>query len=278
MSLAIAILAWAIVAVTFGPLILHWGSLKLNGFEDRLLRHLEDFHVFLKGGAIRVIALLGAVLAVVVSLIVFDRLLIAPVLLLTATAAFLVIFRIRLNRRLKEIRYQLPDAIELIATSLKAGSSIRAAIIQVARQSPRPISRELGILERSQRIGVPLDTALKQWARRLGIEEVGLLSFTISVSSASGGNLSESLDRLASTFRQRLMLEEKVDALTAQGRLQSWVMIALPVILGIVLSLMDFESMAPLWRTNGGLLVLATIATLEMLGFIWIRRLTRLED
>lgn len=278
MSLAIAILAWAIVAVTFGPLILHWGSLRLNGFEDRLLRHLEDFHVFLKGGAIRVIALLGAVLAVVVSLIVFDRLLIAPVLLLTATAAFLVIFRIRLNRRLKEIRYQLPDAIELIATSLKAGSSIRAAIIQVARQSPRPISRELGILERSQRIGVPLDTALKQWARRLGIEEVGLLSFTISVSSASGGNLSESLDRLASTFRQRLMLEEKVDALTAQGRLQSWVMIALPVILGIVLSLMDFESMAPLWRTNGGLLVLATIATLEMLGFIWIRRLTRLED
>lgn len=278
MSLAIAILAWAIVAVTFGPLILHWGSLKLNGFEDRLLRHLEDFHVFLKGGAIRVIALLGAVLAVVVSLIVFDRLLIAPVLLLTATAAFLVIFRIRLNRRLKEIRYQLPDVIELIATSLKAGSSIRAAIIQVARQSPRPISRELGILERSQRIGVPLDTALKQWARRLGIEEVGLLSFTISVSSASGGNLSESLDRLASTFRQRLMLEEKVDALTAQGRLQSWVMIALPVILGIVLSLMDFESMAPLWRTNGGLLVLATIATLEMLGFIWIRRLTRLED
>ncbi len=278
MSLTIAIFAWAIVAVILGPRIIRWGGLKLTGFEDRLLRHLEDFHVFLKGGSIRVIALLGAVLAVAVSLVVFDRLLMAPILLLAATAAFLVVFRIRLSRRLKEIRYQLPDVIELIATSLKAGSSIRAAILQVARQSPRPISRELGILERSQRIGVPLDTALEQWAKRLGIEEVGLLSFTISVSSASGGNLSESLDRLASTFRQRLMLEEKVDALTAQGRLQSWVMITLPVILGIVLSLMDFESMAPLWRTDGGLLVLAAVATLEMLGFLWIRRLIRVED
>ena len=278
MKIIIAILSWSVVVMVFAPRVLRWGGVKLVDLEDTLTRHLENFHVFLRGGAIRAIAMAVAAVATGLALVIFDRLILAPVLLVAAIATFLVVVRLRLKKRLREIRYQLPDVIELIATSLKAGSSIRAAILQVARQSPRPISRELGILERSQRIGVPLDTALEQWSKRLGIEEVGLLSFTISVSSASGGNLSESLDRLAATFRQRLMLEEKVDALTAQGRLQSWVMIALPVMLAIVLAVMDFESMAPLWRTDVGLVVLATVVTLEILGFAWIRRLIRMED
>ena len=278
MKIIIAILSWAVVVMVFAPRVVRWSGVKLVDLEDTLTRHLENFHVFLRGGAIRAIAMAVAAVATGLALVIFDRLILAPVLLVAAIATFLVVVRLRLKKRLREIRYQLPDVIELIATSLKAGSSIRAAILQVARQSPRPISRELGILERSQRIGVPLDTALEQWSKRLGIEEVGLLSFTISVSSASGGNLSESLDRLAATFRQRLMLEEKVDALTAQGRLQSWVMIALPVMLAIVLAVMDFESMAPLWRTDVGLVVLATVVTLEILGFAWIRRLIRMED
>ena len=278
MKIIIAILSWSVVVMVFAPRVLRWGGVKLVDLEDTLTRHLENFHVFLRSGAIRAIAMAVAAVATGLAVIIFDRLILAPVLLLVAIATFVVVVRLRLKKRLREIRYQLPDVIELIATSLKAGSSIRAAILQVARQSPRPISRELGILERSQRIGVPLDTALEQWSKRLGIEEVGLLSFTISVSSASGGNLSESLDRLAATFRQRLMLEEKVDALTAQGRLQSWVMIALPVMLAIVLAVMDFESMAPLWRTDVGLVVLATVVTLEILGFAWIRRLIRMED
>ncbi len=278
MTILIAILSWAIVVMIFAPRMYRWAGVRLVDLEDTLIRHLEGFHVFLRSGAIRVIALLGGAIAVGVAAIVFDRLYLAPILLLALIAVILLVVRIRLKKRIREIRYQLPDVIELIATSLKAGSSIRAAILQVARQSPRPISRELGILERSQRIGVPLDVALEQWSQRLKFEEVGLLSFTISVSSASGGNLSESLDRLAATFRQRLMLEEKVDALTAQGRLQSWVMVALPLVLVAVLSVMDFESMAPLWRTDAGLFVLATLLALEVLGFAWIRRLIRMED
>lgn len=278
MSLLIAVCSWSALVMLLGPRLLRWTGGTLIRLEERFLKQLEDFHVFLQGRAVRVLAIGLAVILFAVAAFVFDRILLAPVLLLGAGALVLVVIRVRFRGRLKQIRYQLPDVIELIATSLRAGSSIRAAMLQVARQSPRPISQELAILERMQRIGVPLDTAFDQWSKRLGIEEVGLLAFTISVSSASGGNLSESLDRLATAFRQRLMLEEKVDALTAQGRLQSWVMIALPIILGIVLSLMDFESMAPLWRSDTGLLVLGLVAGLELLGFIWIRRLIRMED
>lgn len=276
--LALAVISWALLVVILGPPTLRWSGMTLRRLEERLLSRLEDLHIYLQGRAIRLLILGVVGVGVVVAMAVFDRLVFVPIVVGSVAFAGFALVRLRLNRRLKDIRYQLPDVIELIATSLRAGSSIRAALLQVARQSPRPISQELAVLERMQRIGVPLDSAFDQWSKRLGIEEVGLLAFTVSVSSASGGSLSDALDRLASSFRQRLMLEEKVDALTAQGRLQAWVMIALPLLLAIVLSLMDFESMAPLWRSNTGLLVLCAVAGLELLGFVWIRRLIRMED
>lgn len=276
--LALAVISWALLVVILGPPTLRWSGITLRRLEERLLSRLEDLHIYLQGRAIRLLILGVVGVGVVVAIAVFDRLVFVPIVVGSVAFAGFALVRLRLNRRLKDIRYQLPDVIELIATSLRAGSSIRAALLQVARQSPRPISQELAVLERMQRIGVPLDSAFDQWSKRLGIEEVGLLAFTVSVSSASGGNLSDALDRLASSFRQRLMLEEKVDALTAQGRLQAWVMIALPLLLAIVLSLMDFESMAPLWRSNTGLLVLCAVAGLELLGFVWIRRLIRMGD
>ncbi len=276
--LAVAVTSWALLAVILGPATLRWLAMTLRRLEERLLRRLEDLHIYLQGRAIRVLVLGIVGVGIVVAMAVFDRLVFLPIIVGAMAFGGMALIQIRLKKRLKDIRYQLPDVIELIATSLRAGSSIRAALLQVARQSPRPISQELAVLERMQRIGVPLDSAFDQWSKRLGIEEVGLLAFTVSVSSASGGNLSDALDRLAAAFRQRLMLEEKVDALTAQGRLQAWVMIALPLLLAIVLSLMDFESMAPLWRSNTGLLVLCAVAALELLGFVWIRRLIRMEE
>ena len=276
--LAVAVTSWALLAVILGPPLLRWLGMTLRRLEEHLLRRLEDLHIYLQGRAIRVLVFGVVGVGVVIAMAVFNRLLFLPIIVGAVAFGGLALIQIRLKKRLKDIRYQLPDVIELIATSLRAGSSIRAALLQVARQSPRPISQELAVLERMQRIGVPLDSAFDQWSKRLGIEEVGLLAFTVSVSSASGGNLSDALDRLAAAFRQRLMLEEKVDALTAQGRLQAWVMIALPLLLAIVLSLMDFESMAPLWRSNTGLLVLGAVAALEVLGFVWIRRLIRMED
>jgi len=129
-----------------------------------------------------------------------------------------------------------------------------------------------------QRIGIPLDAALTEWSERIALDELKLMTFTIRVSSASGGNLSESLDRMADAFRQRLILEEKVDALTAQGKLQAWVMVALPILLALVLTWIDSESMTPLWTSTPGHVVLGVVATLELAGLLWIRRLIRMPD
>lgn len=277
MTLWVLILGWGISLFLLAPRVVGWLGEQQRRTERTLLRHLESFHIFLEISAIRwvLVLLIGA--ALVLGIGVFRS---VVAVLLVGIFGIVGVFgtvRYRTGKRIKAIRYQLPGVIELIATSLRSGLSIRSAFLQVTRQSQRPIQQELAILERMQRIGIPLDTALLEWAKRMQIEELKLLAFTVGVSTASGGNLSESLDRLAAAWRQHLILEEKVDALTAQGRLQAWVMAALPLVLALALNILDPKSMQTLWTTTAGHTVVGVVFILELIGLLWIRRLIRVE-
>ena len=277
MTLWILMAGWGMSLFLLAPRVVDWLGGQQRRTERALVKRLESFHIFLEISAIRwVLALLvgaAVVLGIGVFQAVFAVLLVGGCGLLAVFAAV----RYRTVKRVKAVRYQLPGVIELIATSLRSGLSIRSAILQVTQQSQRPIQPELAILERMQRIGIPLDAALSEWAKRMPLDELKLLAFTVGVSTASGGNLSDSLDRLAAAWRQHLILEEKVDALTAQGRLQAWVMAALPFILVFALSVLDPKSMQSLWTTTAGHVVVGVVLVLELIGLLWIRRLIRVE-
>ncbi len=277
MTLWVLILGWGISLFLLAPRVVGWLGEQQRRTERTLLRHLESFHIFLEISAIRwvLVLLIGA--ALVLGIGVFRSVVAVLLVGIFGIVGVFATVRYRTGKRIKAIRYQLPGVIELIATSLRSGLSIRSAFLQVTRQSQRPIQQELAILERMQRIGIPLDTALLEWAKRMQIEELKLLAFTVGVSTASGGNLSESLDRLAAAWRQHLILEEKVDALTAQGRLQAWVMAALPLVLALALNILDPKSMQTLWTTTAGHTVVGVVFILELIGLLWIRRLIRVE-
>lgn len=269
---------WLAFFVVLIPRLGQWVTGQKDRFEQGLLQRLEGFHIFIDARSIRWVFLLAAAVALIVSVLFLQSAWLAPLVFLGVLLSVLMVTRYRLTRRYRAMRYQLPTVIELLATSLRAGLSIRAALTQLVKQSVRPIAQELAMLDRMQRIGLPLDRALLEWSNRLPVPELRLLTFTISVSAASGGGLSEALDRLAASFRQRLMLEEKVDALTAQGRMQAWVMVALPVALAVVLTAMDPDSMKSLWTSAAGHMVLGAVIVLEVLGLLWIRRLVRFQD
>lgn len=271
-------IVWGVAASLLLPSVGKRLSTRLLSIEGVLARRLEDFHIFVQPKALRTALLLTWAVSLAASLSIFQSLLAFPVVAFLAMTGIFGIVRLKLAKRFKEIRYQLPGVIELVGTSLRAGLSIRAALLQVSRQCANPIAQELGMLERMQRIGIPLSTALADWAKRTPLDDVRLLGFTIGVSLSSGGNLADALDRLAATCRQRLMIEEKVDALTAQGRLQAWVMVALPLMLAGVLSLIDGDSMAPLWTTGTGHVVIGIVLALEVVGLLWIRRLIVIRD
>ncbi len=277
MTLWVLIAGWGISLFLLAPKVVDWLGGQQRRTERALVKRLESFHIFLEISSIRWVLALLVGAAIIVGIGIFRSVFAVLLVGICGVLGGFAVVRYRTMKRVKAIRYQLPGVIELIATSLRSGLSIRSAFLQVTRQSQRPIQPELAILERMQRIGIPLDTALSEWAKRMPLEELKLLAFTVGVSTASGGNLSDSLDRLAAAWRQHLILEEKVDALTAQGRLQAWVMAALPFILALALAILDPKSMQSLWTTTAGHVVVGLVLIFELVGLLWIRRLVRVE-
>ena len=180
------------------------------------------------------------------------------------------------RRRLK-IVLQLPDVLLMLASSLRAGTSLQIALDLAIRETPAPLSQELAVVMREQRLGMALEEGLDTMARRLKLEEVDLVVTAMTIARDTGGNLAETLDRLAGTLRTKAIVEGKIRALTSQGKLQGIVVGALPLGMIFVLESMEPESMQPLFHTWWGWTVVGVIGVLEFVGFILIRKIVNID-
>lgn len=187
-----------------------------------------------------------------------------------------VIARLR-RRRLARFDEQLPDVLLALAGALRAGSGVQAALRHIVPQAPNPLAQEFGLMLREQRIGVSFEQALTELYIRIPTEGTGLVVSSLKIAVQSGGNLAETLERIAGTLRARLHLLGRVRALTSQGRLQAWVMAGLPFALALALDRLDPESMALLWSTPVGWAVIAVIVGLELIGVMFIRRIVDIQ-
>ena len=181
------------------------------------------------------------------------------------------------KRRQTQFDEQLPDMLLSLAGALQAGSSIQTALRQIVPQSPAPLTQELSLVLREQRMGVPFEQALHNLHSRMPGEGTGLVVSSLNIALHNGGNLAETLERIATTLRARTRLRARVGALTSQGRLQAWIMACLPLALAVVLDHLDPHSMALLWHTSMGWAVLAVIALLEVVGIVLIRRIVDIQ-
>ena len=108
-------------------------------------------------------------------------------------------------------------------------------------------------------------------------EGTQLLVSALIIALHTGGNLAETLERIGHTLRARLHLLGRIDALTAQGRMQAWVMAGLPVFLGLVLTALEPDAMQVLWHTPLGWGVLTLVGVLEISGIFLIRKIVRIQ-
>jgi len=155
--------------------------------------------------------------------------------------------------------------------------NLTAAIAQLVREAQAPIAQEFDLLLREQRVGVPLDQALENMNRRLPLPSLTLVVSALRIASVTGGGLAETLERAAQTLRNSLAMEDKIRALTAQGKLQAIVVGALPLLLVLVLAQMEPEAMALLWRTRIGWATVAVVALLEIFGIVLIRKIVAID-
>ncbi len=221
-------------------------------------------------------------IAVIVILPIFVAVLSGKILLgiLSLFALFAVppvLIKILIRKRLKKFEQQLPDALLMIANSLKSGVSLTSAIDVLVSESPAPISQEFSLLLRERKLGVDIDTALAHMEERIPLEDFSLAISAIRISREVGGNLSEILESLAATVRRRLTMEGKIKSLTAQGKLQGIVMSSLPILLVMVLTRVEPAAMDMMFTTRLGWVVLALIVIMQFLGFLAIRKIVSID-
>lgn len=202
------------------------------------------------------------------------------VLLGALTGVFLLFApRVVLTRaraaRAHRLDRQLPDALRMVASALGAGSSLSSALNAIAKDLNAPLSQELSLILREQRVGIPLHDALNNFRLRLGTDSVGHVTTLLQVGVESGGSLSALLDRLAANLSAQQHIALKADMLTSQGRMQAWVIGILPIVLLIVLWWIDPLSMHAVLTTHAGKFVLLFIILLEIAGLLWLRTILR---
>jgi len=181
------------------------------------------------------------------------------------------------KRRKQHIVQQMPDTLNMMAGSLRAGASLGNALDLVATETDPPLSQELSMLLREQKLGISFEDALESLSKRNQLEEIDLFVSAVTISKGVGGNLAEVLDRLAQTLRNKAVMEGKIDALTAQGKLQGIVVGLLPVFMAIVLNHLEPEAMEPLFTTWYGWVVVAVIAVLLIVGGLFIRKIVAID-
>ncbi len=181
------------------------------------------------------------------------------------------------RKRLQAFRLQMPEILSLLSVSLKAGAALNTALGEMGEQLPAPARQEISMVLREQRMGRSLDSALGALESRMPVEETMLLVSALRLGLRSGGSLALTLADLSAAMRRRLMLEGKVRALTAQGRMQAWVMGLLPFgVLGAMLLMQP--GLANLYfATREGLAVLALVGVAQLLGAWMIARLVAIE-
>jgi len=191
-------------------------------------------------------------------------------------APFLFLGR-REAARVRAFNQQLPDALGIVANSLRSGYSVLQAMAVVAREMPAPIATEFEQVVREVRVNIPLDQALAHLLERVDSADLDLVVTAVLIQRQVGGNLAEVLDRITATIRDRVRILGEIRTLTTQGRISGWVVAALPVGLGAIIFVLDSSYILLLFNHPLGLAMIGTAVVMQLLGFWAIRKVVNVE-
>ncbi|MBK8971102.1 MAG: type II secretion system F family protein [Hahellaceae bacterium] len=181
------------------------------------------------------------------------------------------------QRRVLKMTHQLPDMLLSLANAMRAGAGFQTALENVVREGSPPLSQELAIILKEIKMGTSLADSFRHLESRIPTEETRLLVAAIVINREIGGSLSDVLLSLASTLRRKLEMQGKIAALTAQGRMQGYVMTALPGIIGLAVYQLEPVTMGYLFTTIWGWVVLAIACLMLMTGYVFIRKVVNID-
>ncbi len=256
-------------------------------YEERYISRaagtLDEMFVFLPPEQILYLTFLstflGSLLGLAVSIMApwVIKLIVVPVLGGLGFFTPRLILKRMLKKRLGKFNDQLVDGLTIISNGLKAGFSLLQALDILVKEMKPPISQEFGLLLREHKMGESLETALENLTKRVKSEDLDLVVTTVLTTRQIGGNVAEIFDRISDTIRQRNQLYGKINALTAQGKLQGIIVGLLPLFLGMIMYKIDPNLMRPLFTEPLGWLAIGLVVVLEAIGAFLIKKIVTID-
>jgi tight adherence protein B len=180
-------------------------------------------------------------------------------------------------RRLRSLETQLPEAVDMLVNSLRAGYSLQAGMNFVGSELPAPIGPEFSRFYDEQRLGVDVRQALQSLTERLGTLDGRMFVLAIIIQRETGGNLSEILGNISSVIRERIMFREQLDVLTAESKLSAVLLTLLPVVMFFAIKIMNPDYMEPMTNTETGKAMLLGGAVSLAVGYVVLRKMSIIE-
>ena len=183
----------------------------------------------------------------------------------------------RRKKRIKQFMDAMPEAVELMSRSLRAGHGLAAGLHLVAEEMKGPVADEFNRVFEEQNLGIPIELSLRNMADRIPVMDVRFFVIAVVVQRSTGGDLAEVLDKIGRLIRQRFELHGHVAALTAEGRLSGIVLLAMPPLLLGYLCFVNYRYVSPLFETPVGIKMLAFTAVGQFLGALVIKKIVAIK-
>lgn len=188
-----------------------------------------------------------------------------------------LILRLRETRRRQKFNNQILDAIMILSSSLKGGLSLLQALEVLVEEMPPPMSQEIGLVVRENKMGVILEESFEHLNKRMNMEELRLIINSILVARETGGDLTKVLSRLSTTIRDNRKLKETIKTLTMQGRLQGMIMSVLPFLFIFWVLGFNRQHFDIMLQSEIGRMLLFAALILQIVGMILIRKFSTIR-
>jgi len=218
-----------------------------QSFAEKIGRRLARADLKITVGEFLIINVAAIICGLAFGLALFGT---APAVLFTAAGLVLPHWYVGMKQgsRLKKFNNQLGDTIAMLANSLRSGYSMLQSMDLVSREMPAPISDEFQRVTREVGLGLTAEEALGNLVRRINSVDLELMVTAINVQREVGGNLSEILDIIATTIRERVKLQGEIKTLTAQQTMAGYIITGLPIALFFFLFTIDSHYMGTFFR------------------------------
>jgi tight adherence protein B len=182
------------------------------------------------------------------------------------------------KQRTTALSQQLPDALEMMARSLRAGHALSSSFKMVATEMPTPVSIEFARAFEAQELGMAFEKAVADMTRRApDNQDLKIFALSVIVQKETGGNLVEIIEKIADTVRGREKFAGKLRGLTAEGRMSSYIVGSLPFVSMLFMLFGNREYLMPLFKEEVGNYFLAYGAISWVLGFLWMRKMIQVK-